>query len=687
MTSDYRRRYAVPGRSYRVSADIGGTFTDLVFQDADSGCCIPFKVLSTPENPALAVIKGIDRALPEGSDAVFFVHGTTVGLNAVLTRRGAKVALLTTRNYRDIYTIQGNDRGEIFSIHWRKPKPLAEIPDTYTVNERMNAKGEVETPIDVTELDALVAAVKGRGYQAIAICLLFAFKNPEHELAAEAYLRARLPDISITLSHRVSPEWREYARTSTTVMDAYAAPVVRRYLDTLVGQLTGRLAKGSQIYVMKSNGGAMTATAASGIPLQTLLSGPVGGTIGGRTLSEVTGRPNLICVDMGGTSFDASLIIDGEPSFSNEAELEGLPIQMSVVDIHVIGAGGGSIAWEEAGAVRVGPQSAGSVPGPACYGRGGTLPTVSDANLVLGRLDSANFAGGTMSLDVEKARAAVKSLGDRFGLSTEAMAQGIIDIINAKMADAIRTITIRRGIDPRDFSLVAYGGAGPAQAAALAEQLDIGEIIIPVMPGAFSAWGMLQTDVRHDFKMTFFGYWDQVRQGELQAAFAGLEAQGREFLIKEGLAEQDIVFERYADFRYHGQEYVLTIAVSSDPVDMAEVRRAFDVAYDRQYGHSAPESRMEVANLRVAAVGTLRRPGLADPDAAAAGSSRSRKVYFSGREFDTEIIGRDNLPLGAIVKGPAIIEEATATTLVPNDWRAEVITGGHMTLTRKAREI
>jgi N-methylhydantoinase A len=670
-------------KGYRVSADIGGTFTDLVFQDAETGRCEAYKVLSTPQNPALAVIEGLDKALPEGAGVAFFIHGTTVGLNAVLTRRGAKVALLTTKNYRDVYTIQGNDRGEIFSIHWRKPKPLAAIPDTFTVNERISAKGDVETPLDLAELDHLVAAVKERGYEAIAICFLFAFKNPAHELAAAAYLRERLPGVSITLSHRVSPEWREYARTSTTVMDAYAAPVVRRYLDTLVAQLSGRLPAGGQLHVMESNGGAMTASAASEIPLQTLLSGPVGGTIGGRTLSETTGRPNLICVDMGGTSFDASLIIDGKPSTSNEAELEGLPIQMSVVDIHVIGAGGGSIAWEEAGAVRVGPQSAGSLPGPACYGRGGTEPTVSDANLVLGRLDSANFAGGTMTLDVARARKAVSRLGDRFGLSTEAMAQGIIDIINAKMADAIRTITIRRGIDPRDFALVAYGGAGPAQAVALAEQLDIGEVIVPVMPGAFSAWGMLQTDVRHDFKMTYYGYWEQVDQGDLERQFANLEADGRDYLHKEGLKDEDISFERLADFRYHGQEYVLTIPIPEGAIDMAAVRRSFDEAYDRQYGHSSPDYRVEVANLRVAALGRLKRPDIADPLVSPQGPARSRKVYFGGKEHDTAIVERTGIPIGGIVAGPAIIEEATATTLVPDNWQAEVIAGGHMTLKRK----
>lgn len=671
------------GRSYRVSADIGGTFTDIVFQDADTGDCEAHKVLSTPDNPALAVIEGVDRHLPEGADVAFFVHGTTVGLNAVLTRRGARVALLTTQNYRDVYTIQGNDRGEIFSIHWRKPRPLVEIPDTYTVNERINAKGEVETALDERDLDRLIAAVRDKNYEAIAVCLLFSFKNPAHELAVEAYLRKHLPDIAITLSHRVSPEWREFARTSTTVMDAYAAPVVRRYLDTLVSRLSARLPEGRQLHVMKSNGGAMTAGAATEMPLQTLLSGPVGGTIGGRTLAETTGRPNLICVDMGGTSFDASLIIDGQPSASNEAELEGLPIQMSVVDIHVIGAGGGSIAWQEAGALRVGPQSAGSVPGPACYGRGGTEPTVSDANLVLGRLDSSNFAGGSMTLDRDKARMAVKKLADRFDMSTEAMAQGMIDIINAKMADAIRTITIRRGIDPRDFALVAYGGAGPAQAAALAQQLDIKEVIIPVMPGAFSAWGMLQTDVRHDFKMTYYGYWHEIAPVDLAEKFDSLEENGRDYLRKEGFTDAEISFERFADFRYHGQEYVLTIPVPTGPVDLNAVRGSFDAAYERQYGHSSPDAVVEVANLRVAALGTLERPAIPDPRASQRTAARGRKVYFDGTEHETAIVNRSEIAAGETVEGPAIIEEATATTLLPPDWRAEVIAGGQLLLTHR----
>lgn len=669
-------------KNYRVSADIGGTFTDIVYQDSQSGSCGAFKVLSTPENPALAVLKGIDAVVEKDAQIDFFVHGTTVGLNALLTRRGARVALLTTKNFRDIYTIQGNDRGEIFSIRWNKPAPLASLEHTYTASERMAADGEVVEPLSTEDLERFADAVEREGYEAVAICFLFAFKNPVHELQAAEYLGKRLPGIAIALSHQVSPEWREYERTSTTVMDSYLAPVVRKYLETLIGELKDRLPAGQGIHVMESNGGVMSAQSASRAPLQTLLSGPVGGAIGGKALSAATGRPNLICVDMGGTSFDASLIIDGLPSGSNETKIEGLPIQMSVVDIHVIGAGGGSIAWEEAGAMRVGPQSAGSNPGPVCYGRGGTEPTVSDANLVLGRLDGSNFSGGEMQLDRQAASSVLTAMGSRFDMSAEAMAQGVVDIVNAKMADAIRTITVQRGIDPRDFSLVAFGGAGPAQAAALAEELRIGEVIIPVHPGAFSAWGMLQTDVRHDFKETLYSFWDLMELSTLEDAFAALEKKGGDYLIAEGIAEQDIGFERAIDFRYYGQEYVLTIPLPAGPIDMKAVRSAFDVAYERQYGHSSPENRVEMANIRVAALGRLPRPRNAPPVPEAPRPPRQRDVFFSGSMHKTAILDRNAIGRGDIVKGPAIIEEGTATTLVPPHWQITMMDGGHLSLTR-----
>ncbi|MEM1237094.1 MAG: hydantoinase/oxoprolinase family protein [Pseudomonadota bacterium] len=669
------------GASYRVSADIGGTFTDIVYQDVKTGACSATKVISTPENPALAVLSGIEQVVGDDNDIVFFVHGTTVGLNALLTRRGAKVALVTNENFRDIYTIQGNDRGEIFSIRWDKPAPLTQVEHTYEAAGRMAATGEEVEPLRLSDLDNLVQAVATEGYEAIAVALLFSFNNPAHELAVRDYLQARLPDMPIGLSHQISPEWREFERTSTTVMDAYLAPVVRKYIDTLVTSLEGQLPEAG-LHVMESNGGVMSAKSATETPLQTLLSGPVGGATGGRALATATGRANLICVDMGGTSFDASLIIDGQPSTSNETKLEGLPVQMSVVDIHVIGAGGGSIAWEEAGAMRVGPQSAGSSPGPVCYGKGGTEPTVSDANLVLGRLDGANFAGGTMALDSDSAARELARMGESFGMSAEAMAQGVIDIVNAKMADAIRTITIQRGIDPRDFVLVAFGGAGPAQAVALAEELRIAEVIIPVHPGAFSAWGMLQTDVRHDFKETLYSFWDLMELQRLEAAFDGLAAEGRGYLLGEGIAEGDISFERAIDFRYYGQEYVLTIPLPDGPINMEAVRASFDAAYERQYGHNSPENRVEMANIRLAALGHLPRPENAPPAPGMPKPTRTRDVFFDGTAQDTQILDRNGMAPGTPVSGPAIIEEETATTLLPPGWRADIIAGGHMSLTK-----
>lgn len=671
-------------KKFRVSADIGGTFTDVVYQDVSTGRCGATKVLSTPDNPALAVLKGIDEVLGDDGDLAFFVHGTTVGLNALLTRRGSKVALVTNENFRDIYTIQGNDRGEIFSIQWNKPEPLTSLEHTYTVGGRLAADGEELSPVRLSDLDALAEACERENYEAIAVSLLFSFNNPAHELAVGAYLKERLPDVQVVLSHQVSPEWREFERTSTTVTDAYLAPVVRKYIATLQREMGDRLPEGGTLHVMESNGGVMTAATASETPLQTLLSGPVGGAIGGKALSAATGRGNLICVDMGGTSFDASLVIDGLPSTSNEAKLEGLPIQMSVVDIHVIGAGGGSIAWTEAGALRVGPQSAGSKPGPVCYGLGGTEPVVSDANLVLGRLDGANFSGGEMTLDREAAADALAMLGQGFGMNAEEMAQGVIDIVNAKMADAIRTITIQRGIDPRDFSLVAFGGAGPAQAVALAEELEIGEVIIPVHPGAFSAWGMLQTDVRHDFKETLYSFWDQIEASTIEDAFDRLAERGRSFLAEEGIGGDRIGFERAIDFRYYGQEYVLTIPLPDGPIDMDAIRADFDAAYERQYGHNSPENRVEMANIRLAALGRLDRPDNAPPERAEARPARERDVWFAGTPKPTAIIDRNSIAEGDSVRGPAIIEEVTSTTLLPPGWTARLIDGGHMTLTKEA---
>jgi N-methylhydantoinase A len=458
--------------SYRVAMDIGGTFTDFVMIDEDAQVTSTGKTSTTPANPEQGVLEGIGQLVPELGDISFIVHGTTVGLNAFLERKGTRVLLVMTAGMRDAYSIARHDRKELYTLRYRKPERLVPRRDVYEVTERLRFDGSVDTPLDEASLAPVIAAVKDHGIEAVAVCLLHAYVNPEHELQVRSMLERACPGLSVTLSHEIAREWREYERASTAALNAYVAPRVESYLRNLGDELTTREVKAT-LHVMQSNGGITTAAKARRQPVQTLLSGPVGGTIGGAALSRAIDRPNLLCIDMGGTSFDLSLIIDGRPTVSTETDLEGLPILMPLVDIHTIGAGGGSLAWLEAGGLRVGPQSAGAMPGPACYGRGGTQPTVTDANLFLGRLDPDFFLGGRMRLDDEAAARAVHRVADQIGLDDTALAEGMLAIVNANMADAMRTITVKQGIDPRDFSLVAFGGAGPMHAAWLAQELEI----------------------------------------------------------------------------------------------------------------------------------------------------------------------------------------------------------------------
>ena len=433
----------------------------------------------------------------------FAVHGTTVGLNAFLERRGERVLLLTTAGTRDVYHLARGNRTRIYDIHYRKPTPLVPRKDIREVRGRLNYRGEELEPLNEEDILSAAAAARDGGFGAIAIAFLFAYLRPEHELRAAEILRAELGEVPISLSHRVAREWREYERTSSTVLDAYTAPSIGRYLERLEGELAARRFS-APLHVMQSNGGIMTAAAARNRPLQTLLSGPVGGTMGGAALADEFDTRNLLCVDMGGTSFDVSLVVDGAPTVSPETELEGFPILMPVVNIHTVGAGGGSIGYVEAGGLRVGPESAGAAPGPACYGRGGTRPTVTDANLLLGRIDAEYFLGGAMELDRDAAERAIGELAEELGLGEQELAEGMIDVINAKMAQAIRTITVEQGIEPRDFAIVAFGGAGPMHAVFLAQELEIERVIVPKAPGAFSAWGMLQSLIRQDFAVPFY---------------------------------------------------------------------------------------------------------------------------------------------------------------------------------------
>lgn len=668
---------------YRVSADIGGTFTDFVFED-ELGATRIGKVPTTPQNPSRGVLDGLAAGPASLEEIDFFVHGTTVGLNAFLERRGARALLLMTAGVSDGYTIARGHRTHLYHLHYRKPEQLVPRRDVHEIRERLAWDGSVIEPLAEDDLQAVIETVKAEGISAIAICFLHAFTNPAHEQQAKAVLSEALPGVSISLSSDIAREWREYERASSVVMDAYVAPVVELYLKTLRAELDAA-GMDKTIHVMRSSGGVMTDRIARAQPISTLLSGPVGGAIGCVQLAKDTGRRNLLGVDMGGTSFDLTLVIDGEPQLSTETELEGLPLLMSVVDIHTIGTGGGSIAWIEAGGLRVGPKSAGSQPGPACYGRGGTEPTVTDANLFLGRLAANSLLGGRMSLDVAANRAAITKLATALGISDIELAEGILAISNAKMADAMRTITVEKGIDPRSFTLVAYGGAGPMNAAELAFELDIPEILIPRFPGTFSAWGMLRSDIRSDFSTNFFTLADQVDQEAMLAACERLMSEGRALLEQEHVPTDQMIFALSADLRYVGQEYSLSIPFGRDSA-IADILSSFHGAHERRFGHAQPQNPVEFVNLRLAAVGRLarERQGFAVTPQASSPKIGEREVIFAGKTMRATIYSRALFTDQNRYAGPAVIEEESATTFVPPGYAFQLDDWGNILIQKEA---
>lgn len=658
--------------SYRVAMDIGGTFTDVIAFNETTGEYASGKASTTPDDLTKGIFAGLSQVVEDPSEISFLVHGTTQGLNTFLQRRGERVLLLATEGVGDVYQIARGHRTDLYDIQYSKPTPLVPRQDTVEIQGRLRPDGSERLPLDKGAIRAAARRFRDEGFGSIAVGFLFSYVNDAHELEAENILREELGhDVPITLSHRIAREWREYERTSSTVIDAYTGPVVRRYLDRLEAEMNDR-GLPVTLHVMQSSGGIINVDSARDMTLQTLLSGPVGGAMGDVSISERLNRPNLIGVDMGGTSFDISLVVDGKPSETSEAELEGFPLLMSVVNIHTIGSGGGSIAYEEAGGLRVGPESAGSTPGPACYMRGGTQPTVTDANLVLGRVDPKWFAGGTMELDLGAAETAVGGLADTLGLDPARMAEGICDVANSKMAQAIRNITVDRGIEPRDFSLVAFGGAGPMHAVFLAQELDIPEVIVPPFPGAFSAWGMLETEVRRDYSQAFFGPLAEGDESALAKTFDTLAARGKEALLTDGLKNEEIRVAYAIDMRYIGQEYTLTIPVGGGIFPQQgdfkkAVSSGFDTAHEERFGHSNPGAPVETVTLRVTVFGEIPKPKPV-PESPVAGTTPSqdtREIVFDGREHATPVMRRGDLKPGMEISGPAVIAEQTATTVVP----------------------
>ncbi|GAA1589291.1 hydantoinase/oxoprolinase family protein [Leucobacter aridicollis] len=652
----------------RVAIDVGGTFTDVVKLVPETGELRFEKVPTTPHAPAEGVLAAFDKAEANLSEVAMFNHGSTLGLNALLTRTGARIATIATRGFRDVYLLGRTNRVPMYDISYRKPAPLLERCDTFEVTERSLFDGSVAVTLDEAEARELAREIARRGYAAVAVAFLHSYVNPAHELRMREILAEEAPGVQVTISHELSREYREYERTSTAVLDAYIKPIMHNYLRTLEGELADRGFDG-KFLMSRSGGGAMTASTAREQPVNLILSGPAGGVVGAAGFSKLIDRPNLITIDMGGTSLDASLVLDGEPVLYHGAEFESLPINTPSLYIHTIGAGGGSLGYlDEAGGLQVGPKSAGAMPGPAAYGRGGTEPTFTDAALAVGYLGTDTPLGGELTLDREKSLAALTPIAEAMGISVTELARGMIRISNTKIMGAVRAISIELGHDPKDFSLLSFGGGGGLVAVDVARELGIPEVIVPPGQGAFSALGMLMADVQHNLSRTCVEPLDSLDPARAEALFADMEEEAAGMLADEGFAPDARVFHRSVNVRYLGQEHAVSVELPDrigDP--RAEIAAQFNELHERQYGHVMDDP-IEVTTLRLVAVGVVDKPALPKLPARASGESYPggiRSVVLPGDEAaEYALVAREALLSGDVVDGPAVITEHTATTVL-----------------------
>lgn len=669
----------------RLAIDVGGTFTDVVELDSVTGELRFDKVPTTPADPARGVLDGFGKARTSVSEIALFTHGTTLGLNALLTRSGARTAVVGTRGFRDVYLLGRTDRRTNYDITYRKPPALVERYDTFEVAERSLADGSTHQSIDLNDARLVAQTIAERGYEAVAVAFLHAYSNPAHELQMREVLAELAPEVEVTLSHQLSREYREYERTSTAVLDAYIKPIVGRYLHALEKSLADEGFSG-RFLMTRSGGGAMTAASSREQPVNLILSGPAGGVIGAAAFSELIDEPNLITIDMGGTSLDASLILDGKPVLFQGAEFEQLPINIPSLYIHTIGAGGGSIAWlDPAGALQVGPQSAGADPGPASYGAGGTQPTFTDAALELGYLGSDTPLGGSLTLDASLANDALTPIADSLGMSVPALARGITQISTTKIMGAVRAITVELGRDPKDFALLSFGGGGGLVAVDVARELNIPSVVVPPGQGAFSALGMLMADVQHDNARTQVTPLRGLDLLVATASFEEMEAEGRQQLTAEGFEDSAQQTTRTVDVRYAGQEHSVTVTWPTGDDPIAAVEDAFAQLHHRQYGHTMDDP-VEITTLRVRSTGSVDKPALPTLAARTEGSVQStgtRSVYRSEAEpaVPYALYVRESLLAGDTVCGPAVIAEHTATTVLHAGDDLRVGAHGEMVIT------
>jgi N-methylhydantoinase A len=661
-----------------IATDIGGTFTDMVAFDTDSKTTVHAKSHTDPGDLTGGIIRCLQKSGLVLSEATDFVHGSTVAINTAIERKGAVTALIVTRGMRDVYAIGRGNRPEAYNLFFERPEPFVPRSRIIEIDERLDAAGNVVTPLDPQSVrDALQAAL-GAEAESIAVCLLHAYASPRHEEMTAALVGEVTPDSYLSLSHEILREYREYERMSTTVLNAYVGPRVSEYIAELDKALAAA-GFGGRMSIMQSNGGVMAPATARKQPIRTMESGPVSGVIAASQLSRRLGIKHAVAFDMGGTTAKAALIENGAAVMSEGYfvgdDMSGHPVMLPVVDVIEVGAGGGSIAHlDEVGSLRIGPESAGGYPGPICYGWGGTRPTVTDANAVLGRLNPERFLGGEMPLDVENAAGTIGlELATRLGLSTNAAAQAVIDVAVNKMALAVRAVSIERGLDPRDCALIAFGGAGPLHATAIARDLDIPTVIVPPLPGHYSAFGMLVTDVRHDYVRTCYGRLDEVPPATLAAMIAEMTGEGRALLATEGLADDAITAEPFFDLRYAGQEFTLRVPVGAGEVTEAglrAVRSRFDDMHEARYGHVAKDEVVEVVNVRLVATGRRDTPDLDSPPAASgtAKPAGTRQVGFAGPGGcvlrESTLWRREELAPGTRITGPAIVEEYASTVVV-----------------------
>ena len=673
-----------------VGIDVGGTFTDLVEIDDSTGQHRYHKLPSTPDDPARAFLSGVDELAAGGGAPDRTIHGSTVATNTLIQRSGATVGLLTTRGHRDVLEIARGVKPyeAIFQLLWNKPEPLVPRHLRLDVTERLDATGSVVTPLAEAEVELACDFFEDHGVDAVAICFLFAYLNDEHEQRAAALVAERLPGVPLSISSEILPQWREYERTSTTVADAHVKPVMARYLERLDDGLTEQ-GHARELLIMKSNGGVTSASSASRTPIETYLSGPAAGVVAGRAVAAAAGWSNAIVTDMGGTSFDVSLVSEGGVARCTEGEAaEGIPVTVSMLDVRAIGAGGGSIAWiDEGGGLRVGPQSAAADPGPACYGRGGDLPTVTDANLVLGRLAAGAFLGGRLELDRSLAEAAIRDhVAGPLGLDIDAAAQGVLDVTVANAVTEIRTLTSEQGIDHRTYALIAGGGAGPLHGAPIARELGIGTVIVPPLPGILSATGLVLCDLRFDSVRSLPGTLERDGVERIAEYLDQMATAGVERLRAEGFSGEPIV-ALSLDMRYRGQNWEFEVAVDRDRLDPQTIAASFDREHERLYRFQMPEHEHEVINLRVTVTGPLERGSDHLPrrerSASARPAGERQTLDDTTRErVATAVVDRDALGSGDVLAGPAIVEELDTTVVVPSGWSATADAYGNLILER-----